>query len=190
MRVLRSIFSRFYLYVLWAFLAVLLFGSIFNRLTDTDPAHKVTLFADVPAVSDRELAWELEQSAPEGIRMVQVHPFSYAMFDAENLLSADLYIIPESHAEDYASSFRSLEGAGFDPAGGYIREGELWGLKVWDHESGQGVAAAFIQYPNEDCWLFVNARSGHIRTLSGDGDDAALEIAKALLELSVPSSRP
>lgn len=190
MRVIRAIVSKFYLYVLWAFLAVLLLGSVFLRLTDTDPAHKVVLFADVPAINDRELAWALEQKAPAGIRMVQVHPFSYAMFDAENLLSADLYIIPESHVEDYAGSFRSLEGAGFDPEGGYLREGELWGLKVWDHASGTGIAAEYIQYPNEDCWLFINGGSGHIRSLTGQGDDGAIEIARALLETASLPPRP
>lgn len=184
MRVIRTIVSKLYLYVLWAFLAVLLLGSVFLRLTDTDAAHKVVLFADVPAINDRELAWALEQKAPAGIRMVQVHPFSYAMFDAENLLSADLYIIPESHVEDYAGSFRSLEGAGFDPEGGYLREGKLWGLRVWDHQSGQGVAAEYIQYPNEDYWLFINGGSRHIRSLTGEGDDAALAVARELLKLT------
>ena len=181
MRVIRAIASKFYLYVLWLFLAVLLWGSVFARITDTDPAHKLTLYADVPSLSDRELAWALEQQAPEGIKMVQVHPFSYAMFDSASLLGADLYIIPESHAEEYSGSFRSVEGAGFDPEGGYFREGELWGLKVWDAETGTGVAAEYIQYPDEDCWLFLNGASGHIASLTGEGDDAAILLAKTLL---------
>ena len=33
--------------------------------------------------------------------MIQVHPFSYAMFDEQNLLSADLYVVPRSEAAEY-----------------------------------------------------------------------------------------
>lgn len=183
MRVLRSILSRFYLYILWAFLALLVCGTVFTRLDDAPPAKKVTLFADVPAVEDRALAWELERSAPPEIRKVKVHPFSYAMFDSENLLGADLYIVPESEAEAYSGSFRSVEGAGFDPAGGYVRDGELWGIKVWDAASRTGIATEYIRYPDEDCWLFINAKSVHVAALTGTGDDAALAVARALLTI-------
>ena len=184
MRVLRSILSRFYLYLLWAFFALLVCGTVYTRLDDAPPAKKVTLFADVPAVEDRALAWELERSAPPEIRKVKVHPFSYAMFDSENLLGADLYIVPESEAEAYSGSFRSVEGAGFDPSGGYIRDGELWGIKVWDAAAGKGIAADYIDYPDEDCWLFFNKNSLHLRSLSGTGDDAALAVARRFLNLT------
>ena len=82
MRVLRHIFSRFYAYVLWFFFAFLICGLVFSRLGDTDAAHKVTLFADVPSMRDVELAAALEEELPEGVRMIKVHPFSYAMFDS------------------------------------------------------------------------------------------------------------
>lgn len=183
MRVLRAILSKLYLYILWAFLAVLICGTLFTRLTDTVPARKVTLYADVPAVSDRALAWELEKEKPEGIRMIQVHPFSYAMFDTENLLGADLYIVPEGEVEVYSGSFRSLEGAGFETEGGCIRCGELWGVRVWDAAGKTGVAADYIRYPDEDCYLFINANSVHAASLTGTGDDAALAIARALLAI-------
>ena len=183
MRALRSILSRLYFYILWAFLAVLVCGLLFSRLDDAPADEKVTLFADVPAVEDRALAWQLEQTAPPPIRKVKVHPFSYAMFDTANLLGADLYIIPESEVEAYSGSFRSLEGAGFDPTGGYVRDGELWGVKVWDAGSRSGVAPDYIRYPDEDCYLFVHPVSGHIASLTGTGDDAALALARTLLAI-------
>ena len=49
MRALRRIFSRFYVYVLWFFFAFVVCGLLFSRLGDASAAHKVTLFADVPA---------------------------------------------------------------------------------------------------------------------------------------------
>ena len=184
MRVLRRIFSRFYLYVLWFFFAFLFCGLVFSRLGDTDASHKVTLYADVPAMRDTELAAELEENRPEGIRMVKVHPFSYAMFDTDDLLGADLYILPTSRVEEYADSLRSIEGAAFDAEGGYLRGGELWGVRVWYAAERKGIAADFIDYPDEDCWLFFNKDSQHIRLLNGTGDDAALAVARTLLELT------
>ena len=184
MRVLRRILARFYVYVLWAFFAFLACGLLFTRLGDTGAAHKVTLYADVPALRDEELAWTLERELPAGIRMVQVHPFSYAMFDGDALLGADLYIIPASRVEEYAGSLRSIEGAAFDGTGGYVRGGELWGLRVWDAAAREGIAAAYIDYPDEDCWLFFNKDSLHVRSLSGTGDDAALTVAQKFMKLT------
>lgn len=183
MRVLRRIFSRFYLYVLWFFLAFLFCGLLFSRLGDTDAAHKITLYADVPAVRDAALAAELEKDKPEGIRMIKVHPFSYAMFDTDDLLGADLYILPASRVEEYADSLRSVEGVPFDAAGGCFRGGELCGLRVWDAARSEGVAADYIDYPDEDCWLFFNKDSQHVRTLTGAGDDAAIAVVQSLLSL-------
>ena len=183
MRTVRRIFSRFYLYVMWFFLAFLAAGLLFARLGDTDAAHKVTLFADVPAMRDVELAAALEEDMPEGIRMIQVHPFSYAMFDSDKLLNADLYIVSASHVEEYADSFREISGAAFDAEGGCFREGALWGVRVWDAARGEGIATDYIDYPDEDCWLFFNAGSPHVRSLGGEGDDAALAVARALLAM-------
>jgi hypothetical protein len=184
MRVLRQIVSKFYLYFLWLFFAFLLCGQIFVRLGDAPAARKVTLFADVPSMRDAALAAELERELPEGIRVVKVHPFSYAMMDDKELSRSDLYIVPESRAEQYADSFRPITGLPFSDEGSYFRGGELWGLKVWDAAKGEGIATDYIDYPDEDCWLFFNASSVHIRCLSGTGDDAAVEIARKLLDMT------
>ena len=183
MRVIRRILSRLYLYILWFFFAFLAVGLLFSRLGNTDAARKVTLYADVPAMRDAELAAYLERELPEGIRMIKVHPFSYAMFESDDLLGADLYIIPASHVEDYADSFRALPEGLFEAAGGCVRGGELWGVRVWDAARGEGIAADFIDYPDEDCWLFFNAASRHLRSISGEGDDAAVGIARRLLAM-------
>ena len=183
MRTLRRIFSRFHLYVMWFFVAFLTVGLLFSRLNDTDEARKVVLYADVPSLRDVELAAALEGEMPEGIRMIQVHPFSYAMFDSDSLLRADLYIIPQTLVEDYADGFRAIPDGLFDAEGGYRRGGELWGLKVWDAASRRGIATDYISYPDEDCWLFFNKDSLHVLSLGGTGDDAAVETARALLNM-------
>ena len=184
MRVLRRIASTLPVYILWAFFAFLACSLLFSRLGDTDAAHKVTLYADVPSMRDAALAAELERELPEGIRAVKVHPFSYAMIDDGDLLASDLYIIPESHVEQYADSLRPIGGAALPEEGGCFREGELWGVRVWDAAKREGVAADFIDYPDEDCWLFFNKASRHVRSLSGTGDDAAVELARSLLVMT------
>ena len=76
MRIIKNIFSKFYLYVLWTMLSLLFVGWIFTLITDTTPKNKVTLYADVSKIEDIELRLELEKSKPEDIKMVKVHPFS------------------------------------------------------------------------------------------------------------------
>ena len=49
---------------------------IFNFLTDAGPEQKILLYADMREFRWKELAITLEEDLPEGIRWVQVHPFS------------------------------------------------------------------------------------------------------------------
>ena len=66
--------------------------------------------------------------------MVKIHPFSYAMFDSDRLKQADLYIIPDSRAEEYRD---------------WIMPGN--GFPAYDPVSGQAVA--------EDCFLYDQAET-------------------------------
>lgn len=159
MNKLRNFFSHLYLYVLWLVLSAVIWMFVFGFVTDTSPDKKVTLFVDAP-VEDTALAYELEKDLPEGIRMVKVHPFSYAMFDDSNITTADLFIIPESEYELYASAFTDPEG-----------------IPVWDSAAHQGAAGQFISYPEEDCRLYYNVDGVHLQ------DGAAQYIAEKLLKL-------
>ena len=110
--------------VIWAMMAVLLTGFVFNRITETDPAHKIVIYADCEVRGDTELAEKMEQAMDGAVRMVKVHPFSYAMFGSEALKSADLYIIPDSRTGEYADWLEALPGTPeegiilYDPAAG------------------------------------------------------------------------
>ena len=112
MRVLKNIFSQLHVYVLWLLLSAVFWGWIFSSfITDTRPEYKVVVYVDAARCADKELALRLEDPLPEGIRMVQVHPFSYAMFDEAGLRNADIFIVPASNAAEYADSFVSLPAA-------------------------------------------------------------------------------
>lgn len=178
MRVLKNIWSQLHLYLLWALASALIWGVVFSFVTDAPPEKKVTLFIDVESCRELALREALEKTMPEGIRMIEVHPFSYAMFNEKTLLDADLYIVPESSIADYRESFLLFAGA--VPAQD-LREG---GVRVYDASSGEGAAAAYIDYdPAEDYYLFFGVNSLHAAALSGRGDNAAAAVADALVQL-------
>lgn len=179
MSAVKKFLARLPAYVIWLMLCVALWGWIFGRITDTAPERKIVLFVDAYEVQDTALAVRLEEELPEGIRMVQVHPFSYVLFQSETLLSADLYIVKESDAADYVESFLPLAEAAPD---GWSLDGTPYGLLAYDAQTGKGAAADLITYtlagaPEENYYLFFGAKSLH----TGQTDDAAFQIAERLL---------
>ncbi len=184
MTVLKNIFSQWFKYLLWALISVVFWAWIFTLLNDAPPNRKLLLCAEVTELEDGALSAALSESKPEGIRLVAVHPFSYYLFDSDEMLSADLYIVSESQAPKYIDSFGPLEGSGL--AGSdrplWTHEGRAYGLLIYDAASGEGAAKDYIGYaPSdgepEDYYLFFGARSAHRE------DGAAEALAKALLEL-------
>ena len=178
---IRRILSRFQVYLLWALVSFLLWSYVFTFLTDAAPAKKLTLYISAYAVEDVELAARLEEGGlPDGIRMVKVHPFSYAMFGETDLLSADLYVVKASEASGWRDSFRPLPA---DMTGDLDLGGGIQGIRVYDAAAGAGVYDELIDYapegvPAEDCYLFFG--SGSLHTESADG--AAKWLARHFLE--------
>ena len=179
MRVLKNIFSQLHVYIVGLILSFVLWGFVFNILTDAPAERKLVLFADVERCSDRAMAAALEAERPEGIRLVQVHSFGYAMFDETNLLNADLYIVRAQDAAGYRDSFRPLDLSGLDTEGLTLFEldGQPFGVRVWDGE--RGCAASFLGYGEGEYYLFVGARSLH----AGEKDDAAYRMLEMILRL-------
>lgn len=163
----RGVSAVFPLLVLWAF-AVLIFGSfIFYQITDTSPAHKITLYVDGVTVNENQLAEQLEKQLPDPIRMVRIHPFSYQMFGTDELKAADLYIVPDSHREEYRDWF-VLD----DP-----------GVPVYDPETGLVIAGEWFRYVSEDGkaepWrLYCGAGSAHLE------DGLAAQAAQLLISVT------
>ena len=178
---IRRTFSRFPIYLLWALVSVFLWSFVFSFLTDATPAKKLTVYISAEKVQDVELAARLEESGlPDGIRMIKVHPFSYAMFSDSDLLSADLYVVKASEADGWRDSFRPLP----DGLTGELDLGDgVRGIRVYDAETGEGVFDELIAYavpgvPAEDYYLFFGAGSQHTE----EGDGAALWLAQRFLE--------
>ena len=128
-KILRALGRFFPGAVIWTLLAVILTGFVFTRITDTDPAHKITIYADCRVEHAAELAEKLEKKLNGSVRMVKVHPFTFALFGTEQLKSADLYIVPDTRKAEYAD---------------WLGEGE--GLVMADPDTGLSVAGKYFQY--------------------------------------------
>ena len=118
-RFFRALWQFFLPALVTAMMAVLLTGFVFTRITDTDPENKLVICADCEVRNAPELAEKLEKALNSAVRMVKVHPFSYTMFNSDGLRQADLFLVPDSHREEYRDWFTDEGGLpAFDPASG------------------------------------------------------------------------
>lgn len=177
-RFLKNFSSQIYLYIAWIVLSTMFWGWIFNLVTDTVPAKKITVFIEAESVEETELSEKLEEELPEGIKMAQVHSFSYAFFDSQNLLNADVFIVKASNVEQYSGSFAPLPAEllsdGFEFS---EKDSVKYGIKVYDAATKTGILNQYAEFGDEDCYLFLGADSVHLE------DGAALFAAKRLLSI-------
>ncbi len=176
--------------LLWALAAAVFWSWIFTFLTDAPRVEKVTVYADMQTLEDRALAIRLEEHLPEGIRMIQVHAFRYAMLDASALETADLYIVTEAGAREHLSWLTDLpEGwSGKEENGAKLLclEGRTVGIRIYDHADGRGAAASYLSYgerPGEDWYLCFGNGGYHLPALAHGVDCASEAVAEELLRL-------
>lgn len=163
MKMLKNIASQLHTFLLWLLFSVIFWSWIFTLVTDVPPSEKVTIYCHVPGIRDTALAAALEEHLPEGLRMIKVHSFDYVMFDVESIALGDIFIIPASETELFAGDLAPV--------------GEEQGVRVYEASTGDGVAMEYIQYADEDFYLFLGAGSEHLE------DGKALEVAARLLAI-------
>lgn len=163
MKILKNIVSQFHTFLLWLVVSFMFWSWVFTMVTDTSPDKKVTVYCHVPVVQDTALAVALEEHMPTGLEMIKVHSFDYVMFDEESINTGDVFIIPASEIELFAGSL--------------VPAGEEQGIKVYEASTGAGIAMDYIQYADEDFYLFLGAGSVHLE------DGKALEVATQLLAM-------
>ncbi len=161
MRFVKNVFSQLHTFILWALMSAIFWGWIFTLVTDAPAGKKITVYCYVPEIRDTELAVELEEDRPEGIRMIQVHNFEYVLFDMGNIENGDIFILPESRIGDYEELLLSKSE----------------GVKIYDAGTQAGAADEYIGYTDEDYYLFLGANSVHI------GDGKAEAVARRLLNM-------
>ncbi len=167
MRTLKNVFSNLHRYVLWALLSVLLWAWIFAMIDDAIPAKKISLFIDAPC-SSRSLSVELEKELPEGMKMIRARPMTYVAFGGNAMEFVDLYIFRESDLEKYREGLMPFTPPEDVEAKAYVSgDGQVYGLRVYDAATGQGVAKEFIQYdqseqPTEDYYICIGIKTKHL----------------------------
>lgn len=177
---IKRILRNWYRYILWALLSAVFWAWIFILLFSARPAKKVVLYADLPYLDRNALSIALEEEKPEGIRIVDTATFDDKMFNQVEVLSGDLFLIPDSRIETYLPSFAPIDREAFPGESFYESDGEAYGILVYDEETGRNVGGEYIYYiPHERCWLFFNKDSMH----TGERDDAAILIAQHFLNL-------
>ena len=180
----RRFFSLLPALVLWMMASVLVWGFVFTRITDTSREKKITLCVDAPVRDETGLAVRLEEGKGENIRMVKARAFTYAMFDTSELMNADLFIVPLSHAETYRDWFGPLPEDMRDAAPCLAWDGTPLGLLIYDAQTGAGAARAYIDYPGaEDYYLFFGAASLHAAGRENAVDNEAVSAARRLMEI-------
>ena len=184
-RAFKKISGQVLIFLTFLTLSTMLWGWLFSMKTDTTADKKITVYIDCADVADTALAAKLEETLPEGIRMVKVHPFSYALFDTSAFTGADIFIVPAGRAEAYRDSFVPAAFSGQDLL---TLENGAVGVKIYDAFTGTGGAASYITYLNEagekeDFYLFYGAASLHYSGNEGALDNAAAGIADRLLTL-------
>ena len=189
MKKIKKVFSLLPMLIIWLMISVFLWGFVFTRITDTDPLHKVTLFIDCQVPGSVELAVELEKNKQEiGIRMVKVHPFTYAMLDSSALRQADLYIVRQSDIDEYADWFVQLPEEMLVYPELLNRDGTALGIRIYSAEAAEGAADRYIDYTadgtiTEDYYLLFGKESVHVPENEGAVDGAALDVARSLLSM-------
>jgi len=178
---IKKIVRNWHRYLLWALLSVIFWGWILSLVTNAPDARKVRLYAAAPVLNSDGLERALEaEGLPDGIEYVQASLFGYALIDEDQVLKGDLYLLPESMAEENLAFFAPIDPADFPGASFYESNGQTYGVLIYDEETGFTPGSAYINcFLEERSYLFFNAGSAHI----GEPDNAAIVIAQHFLKL-------
>ena len=173
------------LLILCLMFSVLVWSFVFNLLTDTDAAHKLVVYADAELPDATGLAVRLEEGRGEAIRMVRVHPFTYALMDSAELIRADLYLMTESDLTEYAEWLapvpEALRGAGELFTG---EDGEPYAIRL-PALAGDG---RWVRHEGGSLWLAFGAASLHLPGNADAADAEAVACAERLIGLlTLPS---
>ena len=188
MKTIRRLISLIPLLILWLMVSIILWGFVFNLITDAPPSQKITLCVDAETPGATSLAVLMEEKLEGSVRMVKVRPFDYAMFDSGTLTGADLLIVPASHVETYQSWFAPIPSELLTEDGLLEIEGIPYGIPAYEADTDRGAAAGYIQYnvpgrEAEDYYLFFGKESVHLSENEKAADNAAVDAARCLFDL-------
>ena len=183
MTMIKSVFRNWHRYVLWAVISFMFWAWIVSRITNAFPRNKVTVYAETGAIDGEALTERFDGMLPDGIRLVEFNRFDAMIFQPTAVLSGDLYLIPESKADEYLASFLPIDTDAFPGGTFFMRDGKAYGVCVYDPETGTGAWDRYIAYPEDKrCYLFFSRDSRHIGTNKKAFDDAANAVATLFIK--------
>ena len=183
MRTVKKLLSNIHRYVLWALISFLLWAWVFTFLTDTARKNKVVIYSGVPGLFTGELEQELSKALPDGIKMIKVHSFSYAMFDTSDAEKADIYLLTPEEVSDFESVILPFEETKADSI---EKDGKALGQMLCSPDHAGVRAADFFEQgviPEEGVCLCYSSGSVHVGEMNGSDDAAAVLVAEKLFEL-------
>lgn len=182
-------FAKWYLYLIWAAVAALLWSWIFGLLTRPDDNEKVTVFVGTPYCEQQQLEAELKKDTPQYLRETEVLYFNpdnynFEMFFTVKSPESDVFIltrdvIESAGVERFLSFEKSAAEAAFGSGVGLLEvDGAYYGVKL-------DGAKDYIRGDEErgDIYILFNKNSPHTGGLSAAEFTGATEIAGRITSL-------
>lgn len=196
-KILRHLSERWFIYLIWAAVAVFLSEWIFSLITAPDESERITVFIGAYSCDTVGLSEKLDEEKPDNVREIRVEyydidNYNFQMFFTVKSAEADLFVLPKKVVDD-ANLLRfcefsrekalSLFGVGdVLDYGGYG-----YGLKIYDGADNEGSAGKYVGYAEDgktdDYYILFNRQSVHAGGLNSGESDGAIVLARRLLRL-------
>ena len=170
--------KHWYLYLIWAVVAVMAWDMIFAFLTKVPQEEKVEVF-----VGEQDDDWDdLEQlcndKIPKYLRTVKVRTYMADQMYFSEMLQiqgslADIFILPESRAEEVPVYYLPLDTEKVQNVFGTVEfyeiDGTAYGIQINGHSTG------------EDYYMFFGSASVHLSDWNDSSMDGAIALAEVIL---------
>lgn len=177
-RVFSKIAKHWYLYLIWVIVSVLAWDMIFAFVTKVPKDEKVEIF-----IGDQKDDWNTleqlcEDNIPDYLKKVNVRNYAVDQTYFSEMLQvqgsiADIYILPESKAQEAKEYYMSLDiekvQSVFGDVEFYEIDGTIFGIKINTHST------------TENYYLFFSDVSLHLGDWNGSSMDGAIELAEVIL---------
>ena len=193
--------KHWHYYVIWLIAVLFVWELLFATITAPKKDKTVQIFIAAFDVKDTEIKELLQQGKCDYIKNAEVYAISpampqfYTLFETHGLINSDVLILPEKvYLEgdlytQFAIEIDKEYFAEYYSGAEYLeKDGKAYGIKVFDRNTGAGVAESYVvyiheNYDKENYCLFFNKKSLHTGKLSGNEADGAIKLAADFLEL-------
>ena len=196
-KTIKNINSKWYLFALAAIvcpISAIYFVDLVNMPRNEET---LTVFIASCSLENGNLVELLKENKPDYLRQINVNSRLindeyYETYLTANLLSADMFILPESKATslEVGNYFAPIEEATMERyvlAPSYYQEKDVhYGIRL--HAKGGTLSNAYFTYSlseqtDEDYYIFFNVNSMHIGDLSHEKYDTALIFSEVLIDV-------